>query len=78
MRVRFTHVRLASPGTHHSHITNLKATGDDAKPYDGTRAEWVKFIEDGGSGCVHTLLETKLACTSTTTTRPNGFKPLLA
>lgn len=53
MRVRFTHVRIAAPGTHHSHITNLKAIGDDGKPYDSTREKWVKFIEDGGTGYVH-------------------------
>ncbi len=52
MRVRFTAVHLVG-GTQHQHIYSLKAVGPQGQQYDDTRANWVAFIEGGGSGYVH-------------------------
>jgi hypothetical protein len=53
MTRRFTHVRL-SGGTQLGHTTHLKAVDDaDGNPYEGTRAAWVSWVEEGNTGYTH-------------------------
>ena len=51
MARRFTHVRLSSGGHRVEHITHLKAVDDlDGKDYEGARAAWVGWVEEGNTG----------------------------